>query len=49
MERARLGGQSPEGMTPMELLERYLRSKDMDEERIRVVLDHARGIMEREA
>jgi exonuclease SbcD len=49
VERARLGGHSPEGMTPMELLERYLRSKDMDEERIRVVLEHARGIMERDA
>jgi len=49
VERARLGGHSPEGMTPMELLERYLRSKDMDEERIRVVLEHARGIIERDA
>jgi exonuclease SbcD len=49
VERARLGGQSPEGMTPMELLERYMRSRDMDEERIRVVLEHARGIMERDA
>lgn len=46
VERMRLGGQNPEGMTPLELLERYLRSKDVDEDRIRVVLEHAQKIIE---
>ena len=48
VERARLGGQNPEGMPPLELLERYLRSWDADEDRIRVVLEHAQKIIEEE-
>ncbi len=45
VERARLGGQSPEGMTPLELLERYLRAKDTSEERIRTLTEHAKKVM----
>ncbi len=48
IERTRLGGRSPEGLTPLELLERYLRSKDVTEDRIRVVMEHAQKIMDRE-
>ncbi|HEY4691165.1 MAG TPA: exonuclease SbcCD subunit D [Anaerolineae bacterium] len=48
VERARLGGQSPEGLTPLELLERYLRSKDTSAERVRVVMEHAEKIVKRE-
>jgi exonuclease SbcD len=46
VERARLGGQNPEGLAPPELLERYLRSKGASEERIQVVMERARGLME---
>jgi len=45
LERARLGGQNPEGMTPLELLERYLRAKDTSEERIRTLAEHAKKVM----
>ena len=45
VERTRLGGQNPEGMAPLELLERYLRSRNADEDRIRVVMEHARKII----
>ncbi len=48
VERTRLGGQSPEGMTPLELLDRYLRSRNADEERIRVVMEHAQKIVMRD-
>lgn len=48
VERTRLGGRSPEGMTPLELLERYLRSKGASEDRIRVVMEHAQKIIDRE-
>ena len=48
IERTRLGGQSPEGMMPLELLERYLRSKNADDERIRVVMEHAQKIVMRD-
>ena len=41
--RLRLGT-SPEGLTPEELLERYLLTKDLPHERIDVLLDHARHI-----
>jgi len=44
-ERTRLGGQSPEGMSPLELLERYLRSKDTPVERIQVIMERARKIV----
>ncbi|MBC6936121.1 MAG: exonuclease SbcCD subunit D [Chloroflexi bacterium] len=44
--RARLGA-SPEGLTPPELLERYLISKEVPPERRRELLDAAAGIFER--
>ncbi len=44
--RARLGA-SPEGLTPAELLERYLISKEIPPERRRELLDTAAGIFER--
>jgi exonuclease SbcD len=43
--RLRLGA-SPEGLTPDQLLERYLMSKDVPAERIDVLLAHARHIFE---
>lgn len=46
--RARLGG-SPEGLTSPELLERYLISKEIPEERRDQLLELARGIFERGA
>jgi exonuclease SbcD len=48
VERARLGGHSPEGMTPLELLERYLQSKGTSEARTHTLLEHAREIIERD-
>jgi exonuclease SbcD len=48
VERTRLGGQNPEGLAPLDLLERYMRSRDADEDRIRVVLEHAQKIIEEE-
>ena len=42
--RQRLGGESPEGLTPAELLARYLESKDTPPERIEVLLDYAETI-----
>ena len=42
--RQRLGGESPEGLTPAELLARYLESKDTPPERIEVLLGHAETI-----
>jgi len=38
--RTRLGA-NPEGLTPVELLERYFKSKDIDDARIQVLLAHA--------
>ena len=49
MERAyrqRLGGESPEELTPAELLAHYLKSKDTPPERIEVLLQHAEGIFQ---
>jgi exonuclease SbcD len=43
--RLRLGT-SPEGLTPDELLERYLVSKEVTPERIDLLLDHAQSIFE---
>ncbi len=42
--RARLGA-NPEGMTPLELLERYFESRDVDESRRAELLKLARGIV----
>ncbi len=52
MERAyrqRLGGESPEELTPVELLAHYLKSKDTPSERIAVLLQHAEGIFQAES
>jgi len=49
MERAyrqRLGGESPEELTPAELLAHYLRSKDTPPERIDLLLQHAEEIFQ---
>ncbi len=43
--RMRLGA-APEGMTPEQLLERYLLTKDLPQDRIDVLLDHARAIFD---
>ena len=51
MERAyrqRLGGESPEELTPAELLAHYLKSKDTPPERIDTLLQHAEGIFQAE-
>jgi DNA repair protein SbcD/Mre11 len=44
--RQRLGGESPEELTPSELLARYLESRGTPQERIQVLLDHAGEIFE---
>jgi len=44
--RQRLGGDSFEELTPAELLERYLESREVPPERIEVLLDQAREVME---
>jgi DNA repair protein SbcD/Mre11 len=52
MERAyrqRLGGESPEELTPAELLAHYLKSKDTPPERVEVLLQHAEGIFQAES
>lgn len=46
-ERMRLGT-SPEGLTPLELLERYLFSKQVEPDRMATLLEHARTIFEHE-
>jgi len=46
--RQRLGGESPEGLTPAELLARYLESKGTSPERIAVLLRHAEEIFQAE-
>jgi exonuclease SbcD len=43
-ERVRLGGASPESLTPAELLERYLESRGTSPERAKTLLEHAEGI-----
>ena len=45
--RTRLGA-NPEGLTPLELLERYFEAKDVDESRRDELLELARGIVEGE-
>jgi exonuclease SbcD len=44
--RQRLGGESPEELTPAELLARYLESKETPPERIKVLLQYAEEIFE---
>jgi exonuclease SbcD len=47
-ERVRLGGAAPESLTPVELLERYLASRDTDPERAKTLLRYAEGIFSNE-
>jgi exonuclease SbcD len=44
--RQRLGGESPEELTPAELLTRYLESKDTPSDRIETLLHHASEIFQ---
>ena len=44
--RERLGGLSPEGMTPKELLHKYLFAKNVDDDRIELLVKHAEKIFE---
>jgi exonuclease SbcD len=44
--RQRLGGESPEELTPAELLTRYLESKDTPSNRIEMLLQHASEIFQ---
>jgi exonuclease SbcD len=44
--RQRLGGDSPEELTPAELLTRYLESKDTPSDRIEILLQHASEIFQ---
>ncbi|HTP07894.1 MAG TPA: exonuclease SbcCD subunit D [Anaerolineae bacterium] len=44
--RERLGGLSPEGMTPKQLLEKYLFAKNVDDDRIDLLIKHAEKIFE---
>jgi len=46
--RQRLGGGSPEGLSPAELLARYLESKGTPPERIQALLQHAEEIFQAE-
>ena len=45
-ERARLGGAAPESLTPKELLERYLESRDTAPERAKKLLQYAETLFE---
>src|SRR5512137_1793567 len=44
--RERLGGLSPEGMTPKQLLQKYLFAKNVDDDRIELLAKHAEKIFE---
>ncbi len=44
--RARLGVERPEGLTPLELLERYFRSRNVDPDRIAVLKEHAEHLLD---
>ena len=46
--RQRLGGESPEELTPAELLAHYLKSKDTPPERVDLLLQHAEEIFQAE-
>ncbi|MFC2030204.1 exonuclease SbcCD subunit D [Chloroflexota bacterium] len=46
--RQRLGGESPEELTPAELLARYLETKDLPAERLQVLMQHAEEIFQDE-
>jgi exonuclease SbcD len=47
-ERVRLGGATPESLTPAQLLERYLESKSTSPERTQTLLQHAEEIFRNE-
>jgi exonuclease SbcD len=47
-ERVRLGGASPESLTPAELLERYLASRETPAERAKTLIEHAEKIFQSE-
>jgi hypothetical protein len=47
-ERVRLGGASPESLTPAQLLERYLESRDTPPERAKTLLQYAEEILRNE-
>jgi exonuclease SbcD len=47
--RQRLGGESPEELTPAELLARYLESRDTPPQRVEVLLHHAEEIFQADA
>lgn len=44
--RERLGGLSPEGMTPKQLLQKYLFVRNVDEDRIDLLVKHAERLMD---
>jgi DNA repair protein SbcD/Mre11 len=43
--RSRLGVERPEGLEPLELLERFLICKDISPDRIELLMDYAQGLM----
>ena len=45
VDRQRLGGVPVEGLTPMQLLERYLEVKNVAPERAKILLEHAEALM----
>lgn len=47
--RERLGGLSPEGMTPKQLLQKYLFAKNVDEDRIDLLVKHAEKIIDHDS
>jgi exonuclease SbcD len=44
--RERLGGLSPEGMTPKQLLQKYLFAKNVDDDRIDLLMKHAEQLFD---
>ena len=46
--RERLGGLSPEGLSPKQLLQKYLFAKNTDDDRIDLLLKHAESLFENE-
>jgi len=47
--RERLGGLSPEGLTPKQLLHKYLFAKNVDEDRIDLLIKHAEKIIDHDS
>jgi hypothetical protein len=44
--RARLGDLSPEALTPLELLEMYLKSREVEPDRIKRLVEKATALLE---